>query len=341
MQTSAESTGQRMPAVLADAWKSWQTKSPGIAVEAAAYHGRPVFFRIAPTDSQKQPSTPRSFETVFMASVLTVFATALVLARRNWLAGRADRRGAAKMFLFILATSLLYWALQAHHVAGAGELAMILQTTARALLRAVIICAAYIGLEPHVRKWRPHALIGWNRLLRGRFRDPAVGRDVLIGAACGVIAQLIGSAGLLLGHPRQIALLADPILHVGVGPFDLRPLMGPHAALGQMCAELFVALVGGFVACPLFLIVLRAVLRKTWLAVVAFVMFYSMPSFALGDVLGGVTVARWRHWCSFDLAYSPSLSRGFAGGCWRGPSASTSPRRMSTLGRSRTSWSGC
>lgn len=293
LQPYAAADGPLMPPVLADDWKSWETKSPGIAVQAAAYQGRPVYFRIAPIDKQQQPSKSGILQAGLVVTVLLVFATALALARRNWLTDRADRRGALRMFSLVLAASFLYWALQAHHVAGAGELVMILQTAARALLRALIICAAYIGLEPYIRRWRPRLLIGWNRLLRGQFRDPAVGRELLIGTACGALAQLIGSAGLLLGNPRQIALICDPVLRVGAGPFDLRPLMGPHAALGQVCAELFVALVGGFVACPLFFLLLRGVLRKTWIAAIAFVVFYSIASFVQGDIHGGATVALW------------------------------------------------
>ena len=81
------------------------------------------------------------------------------------------------------------------------------------------------------QRW-PQSLVGWNRVLRGQFTDPTVGRDVLMGIAAGVVAQLVGSAGLLFGTPRQIVLLADPVLNIGSGPFDLRVIMGPLSALG-------------------------------------------------------------------------------------------------------------
>ncbi|MFC1759711.1 hypothetical protein ACFL2H_13240 [Planctomycetota bacterium] len=71
--------------------------------------------------------------------------------------------------------------------------------------------------------------------------------------------------------------------------------MGPLSALGQVCAELFLALVGGFVACALFIFVLRVVLRKTWPAVIAFLLFYSIPSIVNVNVdyHGAATVMIW------------------------------------------------
>jgi len=43
----------------------------------------------------------------------------------------------------------------------------------------------YLAIEPYFRRRWPRLLIAWTRLLSGRFRDPMVGRDVLIGAAAG------------------------------------------------------------------------------------------------------------------------------------------------------------
>ena len=45
---------------------------------------------------------------------------------------------------------------------------------------------AYLGIEPWIRRHWPASLISWSRLLAGSFRDPLVGRDVLLGAAFGV-----------------------------------------------------------------------------------------------------------------------------------------------------------
>jgi hypothetical protein len=39
----------------------------------------------------------------------------------------------------------------------------------------------YLALVPAVRRRWPWVMAGWNRLLECRWRDPLVGRDVLIG----------------------------------------------------------------------------------------------------------------------------------------------------------------
>ena len=51
----------------------------------------------------------------------------------------------------------------------------------------VTLGLAYLGLEPFVRRRWPGRLVGWARLLAGRWQDPRVGRDVLIGAATGAV----------------------------------------------------------------------------------------------------------------------------------------------------------
>src|SRR5437870_3095440 len=45
-----------------------------------------------------------------------------------------------------------------------------------------------ITVEPFVRRRWPQMLISWTRLLSGRFNDPMVGRDILIGAAAATLA---------------------------------------------------------------------------------------------------------------------------------------------------------
>ena len=125
------------------------------------------------------------------------------------------------------------------------------------------------------------------------FRDRIVGRDLVIGVAGGLAAQFIGSMGLIFGFSRQFALTADPILRLGEGPFPLRPLLGPHFALGQVSKELFLGLVGGFLACLMFVFVLRMALRKDSLAALAVVLFFAFPSIVRGDFPGSIVIALW------------------------------------------------
>ncbi len=77
----------------------------------------------------------------------------------------------------------------------------------------------YLGLEPYVRRTSPDSLIGWTRLIAGRWNDPHVGRDVLIGASAGLLMTLLFPLYYLLpplfGGPEPIPVLPD-----------LRPFMG-------------------------------------------------------------------------------------------------------------------
>jgi hypothetical protein len=41
----------------------------------------------------------------------------------------------------------------------------------------------YLALEPYVRRYWPQAIISWTRVLAGRWRDPLVGRDVVLGVS--------------------------------------------------------------------------------------------------------------------------------------------------------------
>lgn len=284
-----DSSGLTPPPVYADTRRSWRSRSGRIFIDAAAYRGRPAFFRV--TADVDQPTRPvGAFEFVLGVTVLALALIAVILGRRNWLAGRADRRGTARIFAFVVITSFVYWLCQGHHVPGSGEVVMILKTAARAVLRAIIVCGAYVALEPYVRRWRPDTLIAWNRLIRGQINDPVVGRSILVGVLGGVVVQLVASAGVLFGDERQIAFVAQPVLGIGSGPFDLRPLMGPVSALGQVSAEGFLALVT-FIACPLLFFALRSALRSDRVAAIAFVLFYSSSTLLSGDIHGALTIA--------------------------------------------------
>src|SRR5262245_65818174 len=52
---------------------------------------------------------------------------------------------------------------------------------------ASILAINYLALEPVMRRRCPHRLTSLARVLTGRWRDPLVGRDVLIGLALGVV----------------------------------------------------------------------------------------------------------------------------------------------------------
>ena len=60
-----------------------------------------------------------------------------------------------------------------------------------------MIWVSYLAVEPWTRRLWPDALVTWNRLLVGRFRDPLIGRDVLIGAVVGILLALLTRSTML------------------------------------------------------------------------------------------------------------------------------------------------
>jgi serine/threonine-protein kinase len=92
----------------------------------------------------------------------------------------------------MLALGLVSWLAAAHHVASfAREWGLFVRGCASALFDAGLVWLLYMALEPFIR-WRwPDSIVGWTRLLGGGYRDPLVGRDILIGSLFGAGMTLI------------------------------------------------------------------------------------------------------------------------------------------------------
>jgi len=187
------------------------------------------------------------------------------LARRNLRLGRGDRRGAVRLAGFVLVFGILYWALSVDHAPTLSEVGILFDGLAANLLVSAIVWLFYIAVEPYVRRRWPEALISWTRLLSGRWRDPRVGREVLVGALAGLLmtywAYLVPLAMRWLGQP-------------GARPIE--------AALDSLAGYRFAAsgsfflLLNGFanaVGSVLLLLLLRTILRRDWIAVGVFVLW--------------------------------------------------------------------
>jgi serine/threonine-protein kinase len=65
----------------------------------------------------------------------------------------------------------------------------------------------YLALEPFVRRYWSELLISWSRLIAGDFRDPMVGRDILMGILIGVFMGnlncLVSFVSDMLGIPQK------------------------------------------------------------------------------------------------------------------------------------------
>src|SRR5262249_22308247 len=155
--------------------------------------GKPVYFRvIGPWVLQERDEVDFGFWdfwfTVLKAGLLLVAA---VLAVRNIRLGRGDRKGAFRLALVIFLTLLASWLFSAGHVKAITEIHLIMTGAAAALLGAAILWLSYLAFEPFARRVWPQVLVSWTRVLAGRFNDPVVARDLLVGVLGGIAYRLL------------------------------------------------------------------------------------------------------------------------------------------------------
>jgi eukaryotic-like serine/threonine-protein kinase len=202
-----------------------------IHVSAAAYRGKPVYFDVLgpwdrPTRMPDVRETRRPFvaQAAFVFMVLSVLGAGVAFARHNLRLGRGDRRGALRLATFVFILSLLAWLVGAHHVGDLiGQFFLLFAALGLALLRGAFVWVAYLALEPYVRRRWPDLLISWTRLLSGRFRDPLVGRDVLIGMIFGgvitIVFQIDNGLPSFWNVPGMTPIPQHPSSLAGPGPF--------------------------------------------------------------------------------------------------------------------------
>jgi serine/threonine-protein kinase len=189
-----------IPAPGWDARGSWtgmseQGKERPVRIEAAAWRGRPVYFDVVPAwradwGSQPVPAAQRMGASQLAVFVL-LFAVSAMLARRNVRLGRGDRRGSFRIAVFVFAGVFSTAAFRAEHVPDIREFTVLAMHLSWAGFVTGGFWTVYMALEPYVRRRWPHAIVSWTRVLSGRFRDPLVGREILVGVA-------FGSASLVL-----------------------------------------------------------------------------------------------------------------------------------------------
>jgi predicted Ser/Thr protein kinase len=261
-----------------DARAAWTGTEPGtsipLRVEAAGFHGRPVFFSMVgpwthPYRTQPDARTARERAAAILGAVfvLSMFAAATILARRNWVTGRGDRRGATRLSLFVFCVQIVLWLCRGHHVLGIDEIGLLALAMAGALFSASVTWLLYLSLEPYVRKHWPQTLISWSRLLSGRLRDPLVGRDLLSGVILGLLWALVVEGTVFvavhgMGTPPTLG--------------EMEYLLGGRRILGTWLGYLLLS-ISSTLTFFLVLFILRVLLKRRWLAAVAFVVVFAGP----------------------------------------------------------------
>lgn len=194
-----ESASEQTPPVFADERRAWQgfladLPEIPIRIEAAAFNGKPVYFRVVAPWDKPNGETGISASVYFkigVAGIISIYCLVIIgsifLARRNLKVRRGDLQGALKVSAFLFFLHFAGQIIYADHVPTvSGELSIIYQTFGSSLISALFVGVIYIALEPFVRRHWSELLISWNRLLMGDFRDPLIGRDILAGGLLGI-----------------------------------------------------------------------------------------------------------------------------------------------------------
>ena len=252
---------------------AWTGHYPGqddieIRAEAASYRGKLVFFRVIfpwtdPGRMQEQdvPAGQAALNITLLVLLGAILVGGSLLARRNLRLGRGDRRGAFRLavLVFFQVNAVIF--LLGHHTPTLPEAGLAFRTISHALFFAGIFWIVYLAVEPYARRLWPEMLISWTRLLDGRFRDPRVGRDILIG----------GGTAMIVG----IAFIGFAFWKVSAGWDPPHPIQGELFILKGMLQATGILLdysIGMLVPMLLLLILLlfRVILRRQWAAVGGF-----------------------------------------------------------------------
>jgi serine/threonine-protein kinase len=241
-----------------------------IRIEVAAHRGQFVFFDLtAPWDEPDNAGSPaprfKAEDIVAMTIIVTVLGLATLLAIRNARTGRADTRGATRLAVVMGLITLASGVFDSHLTLSLEDFPVLANAISAAAFMALLTWAFYVALEPYARRRWPQMLVSWNRLLEGRWRDPLIGRDLLVGSATGLAFHLLGLLSWFLAARPPVPLFATDAWQ-GLG----------HALV---TLPLFLPVVGfvafGFI---LLLVGLRIVLRREWLAILALVIVFDAMS---------------------------------------------------------------
>jgi Protein kinase domain len=261
-----------------------QRKDIPLHIEAAAYRGKPIYFDlISPWDKpDRMVATARTKQNligqIISLSLLGLaFGGGIWLAARNIRSNRGDFTGALRLTVFVFSIGMLNWFLLAHHSSTFFEFVIAILAVSVSLFFAGITWLLYVALEPYVRRYWPDTIISWVRMLKGQFRDPVLGRDILAGVLIGVATSIFEQSqpivesffGLPPTRPTDFAL------------YNLEGLRGSFATLFFLGTQsLTSALMIFFV-----FFILRRVLRRTWIAAIALSLIFSAPVLGAEHIL--------------------------------------------------------
>jgi serine/threonine-protein kinase len=220
-----------VPSVSFDTRREWtgtRAEAPemGLRFGAATFRGRLVSAAVLgpwaardAKDSLAASVSQRISSAALAVFTVLIFVASAVFARRNIRLGRGDRRGAFRVAFAAFLLDLTGWAVSVHPARDWNRLVLdqfIPAVGAAAFFGGGLAWMIYMALEPYLRRRMPNLLVGWVRMLDGRWRDPHVGRDVLLGLVLGTFIAVVYH--LVNGLPTWIPFTAQTT----IGHFGLR-----------------------------------------------------------------------------------------------------------------------
>jgi len=262
----------------ADARAAWTGVWPGttrtLRVEAAAFQGKPVYFSLIGdwTKPDRMKSTEKkSFgaeagRIIGLIVLVSVLVGSVLLARRNYRHGRGDREGSLRLAIVMFVLEIGIFLSRSHFPTMGDTIGLSIIAISTALFISSVSWLLYMAVEPWVRRNWPKTVISWSRLLAGGLRDALVGRDILFGVILGVVWILVFQIRYLF----MIRMGASPAL------FSTDALMGGRHALGAWLQQ-WPQSIQSTLVFFLLLLGLKALLRKEWIAAIAFVAIFAVP----------------------------------------------------------------
>ena len=228
-------------------------------------------------------------EALLVVFSVLLFAGGGLLARRNLQLGYGDTRGARRLCVLITLGGVVWGVLRAHHVpVPVDEWFFLLVVTGWSLVWGGFAWLTYVSLEPYMRRWWPHTLISWTRLLSGRVRDPLVGRDLLVGMLAGTafVALLV----LRMEAYRRLGLPVRPLDQ----SYPLEALRSPRYFIGLSVYFALDTLNFALGALGT-LLLLRVAVKNRWISTLIWMFIIAVLNMAGGslvwDLVFGLAIA--------------------------------------------------
>ena len=217
----SEIAAVKAPKVYCDQLQAW-TVDQGTAkerkIQAGTLAGRINYFEIVGLRDAILYSTNQEMPPAMMVLFVLVHLLVLAGAWYNVYSSRSDLRRAMAFALFV-GMLYLFQEISALNIRSPGFVHSLFglvegRAFGHMLIHAAFVGASYLAIEPFVRRFWPRSLVGITRLFDGRFRDPVVGKELLVGSAIGCSFGLLGAfAFKMIG---MMGLMSDRLVYGGV-----------------------------------------------------------------------------------------------------------------------------